>query len=60
MTPYILSKVTKMYLNQCVQNKNDSIDNNHGDNSKNVKNDDGNKIVIIIMIIIIIVCNNNK
>ena len=41
-----------MQLNQYKENKNDTINNNYGDNSKS-KNDDGNTIIIIIVIIII-------
>ena len=44
-----------MYLNQYLENKNDSINNNNGDNSKNNKNDDGNIIIIKIIVIIIII-----
>ena len=44
-----------MYLNQYLENKNDSINNTNGDNSKNNKNDDGNIIIIKIIVIIIII-----
>ena len=47
--------LTKMYLNQYKQNKNDSINNNNDDNSKNDKDYDGNTIIIIIIIVIIII-----
>ena len=39
--------LTKMYLNQYKQNKNDCVNNNNGYNSKNSKNGDGNKIITI-------------
>ena len=39
--------LTKMYLNQYKQNKNDCVNNNNGYNSKNNKNGDGNKIITI-------------
>ena len=44
-----------MHLNQYKQNKNDSIINKNGDNSKNNKNDDGNTIIIIVTTIIIVI-----
>ena len=39
-----------MQLSQYKENKNDSINNNNGDNSIN-KNDDGNTMIIIVTII---------
>ena len=40
-----------MYLNQYKQDKNDSINDNNGDNSKTNKNNDDNTIIIIVIII---------
>ena len=39
-----------MQLNQYKENKNDNINKNYGDISKNNKNNDGNITIIIIVI----------
>ena len=58
MVPYILFLITKMYLNQDKEHKNDS--NNNGDNNENNNNNNNNnkkeattKIIIIIVIILV-------